>query len=894
MSTHRVEGRLRRTVPGDWPLIGRADEMRQLRKILLEEVGGGVVLSGAAGVGKSRIGAECLRIAEEVGLATAHAIATESAAHVPFGALAPLLPSVSPGEHHSPVDLLRRFSASLTSKAGVRPLVLLVDDAHLLDHSSATLIHQLVLTRSATVLLTLRAGEPVPDPIVGLWKDQLVERIEVGGMVTDEVASLLTVALRGPVDPVAARRIAEAAEGNALFLRELVLGALDDSSLRQVRGEWRLVGPLAPSSRLIELVESRLNSLQPAERQALEVVALGEAVGPAELDAFGLLSVCAALEEKSLLVTRTNGRRLEIRVAHPVYGEVIRNRMPNLRRRVIASGLAECVERFGARRREDLLRIAVLRLEVGGANPEMMTAAAHMARWRYDFPLAERLARAAIDAHGGFEAALLAAQLSGLQGDRLREATELEQLVSQARTDEEKAQVALARLDTLIYYLGEFEEGRAIAEDAEDSIADPDWRNEIAARRAGVLLLEQGPAAAAEAACALLERARGPGLVWACMVACHSLGRLGKLDAAIAASDKGYATQQSLAKPMVWYPAVQRFFRCDALTCAGHLLEAEELARREYANSIEEHVLENQAYFAWSLTRICTERGLIASAVHFGREALSLCENLGYYQFARECAPHLAQALALSGKPLEARKVLERVEAPGQTPPLFSTAVDRIQAHAWTALANGDLRLGKQLFTESADQAAAMKDTIGEITALHGLARLGYPAEVVSRLADLAGQVEGPMGPARAAHADGLHRKDVRLLAEVSEQFGALGANLLAAEAAADAAVACERFESKRRATAYYRRADKLLGECEGGSTPALQAVKTRAQLTRTEREIAILAAAGRSNNQIARELVISFRTVENHLHHVYEKLGISGRRELSTAVLDEDWSPLS
>ena len=112
MSTHRVEGRLRRTVPGDWPLIGRADEMRQLRNILLEEVGGGVVLSGAAGVGKSRIGAECLRIAEELGLATAHAIATESAAHVPFGALAPLLPSVSPGEHHSPVDLLRRLCAA--------------------------------------------------------------------------------------------------------------------------------------------------------------------------------------------------------------------------------------------------------------------------------------------------------------------------------------------------------------------------------------------------------------------------------------------------------------------------------------------------------------------------------------------------------------------------------------------------------------------------------------------------------------------------------------------------------------------------------------------------------------------------------------------------------------
>jgi hypothetical protein len=122
------------------------------------------------------------------------------------------------------------------------------------------------------------------------------------------------------------------------------------------------------------------------------------------------------LERRGLVVSRTDGRRVTVGLAHPVYADVLRARASALRHRSIARSLAEAVEVVGARRREDALRVATWQLIGGGAEPSLMLEAALTARWRYDFPLAERLANAAIEAGAGFEAELLAAQLMGLQG----------------------------------------------------------------------------------------------------------------------------------------------------------------------------------------------------------------------------------------------------------------------------------------------------------------------------------------------------------------------------------------------------------------------------------------------------------------------------------------------
>jgi DNA-binding CsgD family transcriptional regulator len=51
--------------------------------------------------------------------------------------------------------------------------------------------------------------------------------------------------------------------------------------------------------------------------------------------------------------------------------------------------------------------------------------------------------------------------------------------------------------------------------------------------------------------------------------------------------------------------------------------------------------------------------------------------------------------------------------------------------------------------------------------------------------------------------------------------------------------------------------------------------------LTPREREVAVLAAQGLSSPEIARRLVVSSRTVQNHLQRGYVKLGVVNRAEL-------------
>ena len=57
--------------------------------------------------------------------------------------------------------------------------------------------------------------------------------------------------------------------------------------------------------------------------------------------------------------------------------------------------------------------------------------------------------------------------------------------------------------------------------------------------------------------------------------------------------------------------------------------------------------------------------------------------------------------------------------------------------------------------------------------------------------------------------------------------------------------------------------------------------------LTAREREIAELVAAGRTNREVAAQLVLSERTIEAHLRNVYAKLGVRSRVELTRALSD-------
>lgn len=63
-----------------------------------------------------------------------------------------------------------------------------------------------------------------------------------------------------------------------------------------------------------------------------------------------------------------------------------------------------------------------------------------------------------------------------------------------------------------------------------------------------------------------------------------------------------------------------------------------------------------------------------------------------------------------------------------------------------------------------------------------------------------------------------------------------------------------------------------------------------RVRLTPRETAIVALVVDGRSNDEIAGELGISPRTVETHLRHLFERLGLASRTELATRALREGW----
>ncbi len=81
------------------------------------------------------------------------------------------------------------------------------------------------------------------------------------------------------------------------------------------------------------------------------------------------------------------------------------------------------------------------------------------------------------------------------------------------------------------------------------------------------------------------------------------------------------------------------------------------------------------------------------------------------------------------------------------------------------------------------------------------------------------------------------------------------------------------------------RRSAELTERCENAATPGLVRTGSAVPLSGREREIAILAAAGIASKDIADRLFLSVRTVNNHLQHVYTKLGVSSRADLAEAL---------
>jgi DNA-binding CsgD family transcriptional regulator len=856
--------------------------MRRLDALVRDHAG--VVLAGPTGVGKTALARRSADLAAAQGIGVVRITGTAATGTVRFGAFAPYLPARR-SLTRDPLDeatLLRTVASELVERASGKAFLLLVDDAQHLDEASATLVHQLAQMRAAVVVATVQSGVAVPDPVVALWKDRLVERLDLDVLPRSDIDALLQAVLGGPVDGAAVRQLADRSGGNPLFLRELVTGGLEAGDLRNEDGMWCLSSSMRPSPRLVELMEHRLRHLSPDERRLLELVALCEPLGRAELTALADPATIEALEHKQVVTSRLDRRRLQLWPTHPLFGAVAREWLTPLGQLDLLQRRVEVFESYGLRRREDPLLVASWRLVVGGGRADVLEAGALAARARNDPELARRLATAAVDAGAGFTARFTAAESAFLLGDASWVNEQLAALRQLATTDVERGRVAVLEFDTAAQLLGRLDPAR-LAE-LEATISDPELREEVLARRMGALWATRGFAATVEVADTLLARPGPVGASFAHLIGCYALAAQGRLRDAMELWSR---TSEELSETTsrLWYEGTRHRVQAHALVSAGRLAKAEAALMTEYDRALRDDDPELLGPIAAELAMVRLEQGRVRSASLMAKEATRTFQRLGRDILVRQTLVSDVLALALSGDGAGSANAVAALEALS-----FYRVVDRsdqLEARAWAAVAAGDLPHARELLEAAATNAEETGNRLRAVSALHGVARLGRARDVHGRVAALAARMEGDFVRARFAHVDALSVGNIDELERAGQAFEELGANLYAAEAFADAAVAHRRRGEGRAAAAAAQRAALLAARCEGAVTPALQGIGARAQLAPSEFDTARLAAAGHSNRAIAARLGISVRTVENRLQRVYEKLGVSGRQEL-TAVLSQ------
>jgi DNA-binding CsgD family transcriptional regulator len=870
---------------GEIPLLGREAEMGRIVARLRGREPVAFVLAGAAGVGKTRLAAEVAGAAAGLGFATDLVVGSRAASSIPFGPFARFLPESghAPGEL---LGLLRQASAAIAGRAGPGGrLLLVVDEAQHLDDGSAALVHQLVQAGTCSVLASARTPGAAPDLVTALWKDGLAERIDLAAWDEAQTGEVVAAALGGPVSRSTVRRLWDLSAGNALFLRELLIGAVGSGALSEGGGIWSLHAPLNAPGRLVELVAARLAGLSLETAAVIELLAVGEPVGLPVLEKLTGPTGVEDAEARGLVQVGQDGRRTEARLAHPVYGEALRQALPRSRQRRMLAGLAAAVEAAGARRREDLLRLGRWQLESGGrGDPGLLTRAARRAREVFDLDLAARLAQAALDAGAGAAAGLVLGEARFRSGRHQDAEAVLAAAARLCRTDRERAAIASARAHVLYDLRGDPAAATAVLDEALAAVTEEGPRLRLMGRLAGMRVFGEDPQGALAAAGPLLASGDAVMVSRGSYVTSIALALLGRGDEAVRAADAGLKAHRRVGG--AWHPPeAQLVGAVLGHTAAGRFAQAQADAETGYQACLAAGDQEEQGPFLLLAGLVMVERGQLARASRVFLDGASVSREIRDLPALRWCLAGIALADAMGGHAgRAAAAAAERDQLPVEPVTVFET--DLIErSRAWQYVCAGDLPRAQEILVAAADRAAAAGLRAAEARLLHDLARLGAPAPAAQRLAALAQITGGDWVAALAGHAAALAAGDAASLQTAARALDTLGAALLAAEAYTAAAAAYRAEGLARAATAAARRAAELAAACGDVTTPSLAAGPTTGRLTRREREVAALAAAGASSRQIADRLVLSVRTVDSHLHSAYTKLGVASRGELAAVL---------
>ena len=835
---------------------------------------GGCVVAGAAGVGKSRLAAEAVGERPSI-----RVLATQAAAAVPYGAFAHLLP---PGLT-STTDFIPAFIQMLRAEHPSVIPVVLVDDAHLLDDASAALVLALSTAHAARPLVTIRTPEPVADAIAALWKDGRHERIDLQNLSRPDVGHLVLSELGGAVDPVALSRIADLSLGNPLYVHELLHDARQTGALEGGDDGWRWREDLLAFDRLSDLVRRHIQTVSEAARQAMELVAV---VGRIPLAVLTDLTSDDAVEEleQEGLVAFAPDTSAEVTAAHPLYGEVVAAGLPRTTGLRIRRRAAAALRGAAA----DPLIIATLLLDAGERDPELFVEASGIALRRGGVQLALQLAEAA----GDSLQAALAVAAALLAGGRL---DDVEPVLA---PHEELA--SRSPLEVSIAYVGQrcraLRHGSHPDEVRTDLIArarawhsEREWHALIANENGWTALYEGRCEDVLDYIDAFADDERvsfGRRIyLWALRIQVYA--RLARLQDCVAEVELGKSWVAAMGTPSLEMRIALLQAEAGTAIRIGRDLagvEASLLALRSEAAATGDHGLQTAS--AGLLGLLSLKFGRAADAVTYFNETAQALTKADPLNTALRLAIYRAEAHAYCGQAGEAQAQLVEMDRLARIQPRNARrcAVDMEIARAIVDGVAGKTSAAVDRLLALVDEG--YNDPDSEINALYEALRLGAdPRRVAGRLRPLVAGAQDELTTLALEHAEALAADDAAAQLSIAQRFHERGRDLYAAEAAARAS----RSYANAGLTASSRdaasRARRFASLCGPVTSWALQLLTDTPTLTTREREIAVLAARGLRNKEIADELVVSIRTVESHLLKACQKLGVENRRSLADVI---------
>ncbi len=837
----------------------------------------GLVIGGPAGVGKSRIARQALTDAKSRGFEGRWVVGATSAAKVPLGAFTVWAP---PGVSDT-VHLLRGVIASLTTAPSGTKILICVDDAHLLDDLSAFVVHQIVQRGAAKVVLTLRDGEPVPPAVEEITNAGQFDRLDLAPLTPDETTTLLTATFGGPVDQDTGRRLWTLTRGNVLYLRNIVEREMADGRIVEQRGSWRWVGdPVMPPG-LVQLIESHMGGLPAPVDDVIDVLAVGEPIALTALERIVDPAAVEQAEARGLVVLESVMGRVQVRLAHPLYGEVRRRRAPATRLRrfrgLVATELARSADSddIGV-----IVRRAALSLESDlPVDADLLVRASYGAVWLADLHLADRLAAAASGA--GAEPNFVRAHALSWLG-RGEEADAVLAAIPEADlTDVERGKLAFLRASNMLWVLADPVQAKHLIDEAARAVS-PQARGYIDAFLTVYWFAMDQPDQARRAAENLavnqLPAIVGAEIAWVLAVIDADAGRLGE---AVDLAGTGYVVAaRSLDSPQMRFNIADA--HVGALLLAGHIDQAREVAGGVGRQAADlPGVAQTLGAAVSARVELAAGHACSAAAV-LGDVAAALSESGHAAGWGYRYGLPYVMALAMRGDAGEAEATLSSLAARHR--PFRSLHYERALARAWVSACCGAVTEAVATVTSAAQVARGVGQYAAEVLCLQTAAQFG-DSTCASRLAELEALVQGPRAGLAARLAAGLRDGDAEQLSAVSTEFEHMGDHVAAADAAAHAALA-HRYAGRRgSALACASRAAALSDECGGLATPALRHAATPLPLTEREREIVMLIGAGLSNRAIAQRLTLSVRTVESHIYQAMSKTGTATREQLAALL---------